>query len=138
MKANHNLVRIGKLSHPLFLIVQRYKNESKSQPMLTDTSVNHVVSNSSKIQKWKQITTKHAVQCCRRELFLIVQRYKNESKSQPGMRTLPLRPVVSNSSKIQKWKQITTALTIVQVWGLLFLIVQRYKNESKSQPRVFA
>ena len=37
---------------------------------------------SSKIQKWKQFTTRAGFELYAKEMLLIVQRYKNESNSQ--------------------------------------------------------
>ena len=141
-------------------MVQRYKFESKSQPEHalgrgehccfqwfkgTNLKANHngssrsaifsaVVSNGSKVQIWKQITTGSVSfsDCCL--LFPMVQRYKFESKSQllnyvllrvfccfQWFKGTNLKAnhneiikksynavVVSNGSKVQIWKQITT------------------------------
>ena len=67
-----------------------------------------VVASTTKIQKWKQITTKQYVMSEPAELLPVRQRYKNESKSQPNC--VPNRDtnVVASTTKIQKWKQITT------------------------------
>ena len=117
------------------------------------------VSNGSKIQIWKQITT-HPVLIQRfPQLFPMVQRYKFESKSQPVSAWWWASPscfqwfkdtnlkanhnvvhgvdaqelAVSNGSKIQIWKQITTHSSMPAPCYGLFPMVQRYKFESKSQ-----
>ena len=108
LKANHN--GIGKVSgnRKLFPMAQRYKFESKSQQWLlacesekgcfqwlkgTNLKANHnriirpslsvcAVSNGSKVQIWKQITTLHIHHPLVKLLFPMAQRYKFESKSQ--------------------------------------------------------
>ena len=194
----------------LFPMVQRYKFESKSQQlkeMLTENGccfqwfkgtnlkANHntvlairltfaVVSNGSKVQIWKQITTTVFIKLGEFLLFPMVQRYKFESKSQRGkifptisrccfqwfkgtnlkanhnpwvsmaliLVLFPMvqrykfesksqhfhaygftKGVVSNGSKVQIWKQITTLSSRQPYPSLLFPMVQRYKFESKSQ-----
>ena len=145
----------------LLPVRQRYKNESKSQPMATvitvccrccqydkDTKMkaNHnciiiicikelVVASTTKIQKWKQITT-DARMFTRSWLLLPVrQRYKNESKSQPFHIFVIGDAVVASTTKIQKWKQITTEVAKLIIAFKLLPVRQRYKNESKSQPQ---
>ena len=67
-------------------------------------------------------------------MLLIVQRYKNESNSQQeDVRTISTTDAF-DSSKIQKWKQFTTNTGINVTADPMLLIVQRYKNESNSQP----
>ena len=88
---------------------------------------------SSKIQKWKQFTTAFYDCLPRSLMLLIVQRYKNESNSQPFRRVLFSLMDAFDSSKIQKWKQFTTELNLTKKQVLMLLIVQRYKNESNSQ-----
>ena len=125
----------------------------------------NVVASTTKIQKWKQITTGRNGMCGSSLLLPVRQRYKNESKSQlPGRYAGDtacccqydkdtkmkanhnsfqgislLQPVVASTTKIQKWKQITTVREVDAVDGALLPVRQRYKNESKSQlvrPRV--
>ena len=119
----------------------------------------YVVSNTSKIQKRKQITTDQMRLCKKESLFPIRQRYKKESKSQLhpqrgdyglgcfqyvkdtkkkanhnfSMKNIRFCCVVSNTSKIQKRKQITTVTDQEGTEERLFPIRQRYKKESKSQ-----
>ena len=148
--------------HLLFPMVQRYKFESKSQLDSagfrngtrcfqwfkgTNLKANHndssfkllellVVSNGSKVQIWKQITTLLRKVLILRVLFPMVQRYKFESKSQH-----------SDPNKIRKmccfqWFKGTNLKAnhnLPTFWTfktLLFPMVQRYKFESKSQPFV--
>ena len=108
LKANHNSAISVRWPCLLFPMVQRYKFESKSQLIGiisnipwscfqwfkgTNLKANHnkhllikriiqVVSNGSKVQIWKQITTDAFVWNDVDELFPMVQRYKFESKSQ--------------------------------------------------------
>ena len=69
----------------MLLIVQRYKNESNSQRSDDDFYLLSDAFDSSKIQKWKQFTTLESDGERRSEMLLIVQRYKNESNSQPAI-----------------------------------------------------
>ena len=140
-------------------MVQRYKFESKSQLATFSTSLvsgcfqwfkgtnlkaNHnkvlwmmktlrAVSNGSKVQIWKQITTPLDVGKFFPVLFPMVQRYKFESKSQPHWLVAAFILAVSNGSKVQIWKQITTLNSFIWQRIPLFPMVQRYKFESKSQ-----
>ena len=187
LKANHNWFAQLPQAEQLFPMVQRYKFESKSQRNAsknrarmgcfqwfkgTNLKANHnasgvlkehsyVVSNGSKVQIWKQITTIDILFCCRSMLFPMVQRYKFESKSQleatDGAKVVGCFQwfkgtnlkanhnyhlflacgnwVVSNGSKVQIWKQITTYSFLSWISTMLFPMVQRYKFESKSQRR---
>ena len=171
----------------LLPVRQRYKNESKSQHIVwrnrvavsccqydkdTKMKANHnqqrlhlqigsVVASTTKIQKWKQITTMKSMQMIQLPLLPVRQRYKNESKSQlsvtpfcsfrcccqydkdtkmkanhnPCTRGISKSPVVASTTKIQKWKQITTCSLYCFHSGRLLPVRQRYKNESKSQPQ---
>ena len=140
-------------------MVQRYKFESKSQRFCnlgcccfccfqwfkgTNLKANHntlllvllsafAVSNGSKVQIWKQITTSRKVCIFAYRLFPMVQRYKFESKSQLVRVWGQQRNAVSNGSKVQIWKQITTFRQVRFPAARLFPMVQRYKFESKSQ-----
>ena len=163
MKANHNHGwRILQLFR-LLPVRQRYKNESKSQPRTAcrhifscccqydkDTKMkanrNHpgwkhpprsVVASTTKIQKWKQITTKEGKNPGVRLLLPVRQRYKNESKSQQVIALNLQQAVVASTTKIQKWKQITTPLFGDNSSLQLLPVRQRYKNESKSQQMLF-
>ena len=118
---------------PLFPMVQRYKFESKSQLSDRWEQSYCVVSNGSKVQIWKQITTANIMNMADIRLFPMVQRYKFESKSQLTLDRETYMTVVSNGSKVQIWKQITTAAAQTDKDGKLFPMVQRYKFESKSQ-----
>ena len=92
------------------------------------------VFNMSKIQIWKRITTLKTVWFLLSLLYLICQRYKFESESQP-IREQQLQYIaVFNMSKIQIWKRITTGQKHAVLRPELYLICQRYKFESESQP----
>ena len=134
----------------------------KANHNLTEASPLPVVavSNGSKVQIWKQITTLAPVLLQDQRLFPMVQRYKFESKSQRLNKRITLCPgcfqwfkgtnlkanhnvtvnvwlrknAVSNGSKVQIWKQITTGRNAQFDVLALFPMVQRYKFESKSQP----
>ena len=87
----------------------------------------------SKIQIWKRVTTYNLFKWFMFELYLICQRYKFESESQPYSFSLQSYCAVFNMSKIQIWKRITTPLLGYQIQVVLYLICQRYKFESESQ-----
>ena len=93
----------------------------------------YAVFNMSKIQIWKRITTLNALMIHWGELYLICQRYKFESESQPCPRFTDMCQAVFNMSKIQIWKRITTWTHYVRKNLRLYLICQRYKFESESQ-----
>ena len=165
MKANHNILVLVLKRHLLLPVRQRYKNESKSQQSIFPPSVQRVVASTTKIQKWKQITTCGELLPIMCKLLPVRQRYKNESKSQHRNaarynivgccqydkdtkmkanhnilhlgETLVI--VVASTTKIQKWKQITTFGACENLLSELLPVRQRYKNESKSQhtPRCF-
>ena len=117
----------------LYLICQRYKFESESQPDADLCDKANAVFNMSKIQIWKRITTTDIIEPISAELYLICQRYKFESESQLLRVWILLRPAVFNMSKVQIWKRITTACSCVSNTIGLYLICQRYKFESESQ-----
>ena len=91
------------------------------------------VFNMSKIQIWKRITTLTLLHSLTYQLYLICQRYKFESESQPEVVVQPLECAVFNMSKIQIWKRITTQSSGQNEGYQLYLICQRYKFESESQ-----
>ncbi len=92
----------------VFPIVQSYKFKSKSQRVYPSEVAFHGVSDSSKLQIQKQITTGFIYLAPRGRVFPIVQSYKFKSKSQ--LQSIALHPDVgvSDSSKLQIQKQITT------------------------------
>ena len=118
----------------LYLICQRYKLESESQLTLSDTIARKAVFNMSKIQTWKRITTNLAFFNYITKLYLICQRYKLESESQQRILFSIVSKAVFNMSKIQTWKRITTCRLQTKHRLSLYLICQRYKLESESQP----
>ena len=160
MKANHNPNCPWRRLRWLLPVRQRYKNESKSQRMLnirltpicccqydkdTKMKANHnfypcpccpwgVVASTTKIQKWKQITTNIArhqrvIGCCQ---------YDKDTKMKANHNWpcgfVTDGQVVASTTKIQKWKQITTQGSCIFLPFMLLPVRQRYKNESKSQP----
>ena len=119
----------------LLPVRQRYKNESKSQQVIALNLQQAVVASTTKIQKWKQITTPLFGDNSSLQLLPVRQRYKNESKSQPAGSCTFSGSVVASTTKIQKWKQITTNAVQIVLIHMLLPVRQRYKNESKSQHR---
>ena len=117
----------------LYLICQRYKLESESQPICLSIPVFLAVFNMSKIQTWKRITTWTMFYCRLSWLYLICQRYKLESESQHTFLSWASCCAVFNMSKIQTWKRITTPVGLSCLSPSLYLICQRYKLESESQ-----
>ena len=140
-------------------MVQRYKFESKSQQRGdvvpaskscfqwfkgTNLKANHnlfvklnfsknAVSNGSKVQIWKQITTWHyhagRVHGCFQ--WFKGTNLKANHNTQVALHKTAI--AVSNGSKVQIWKQITTSNKHPHPLMVLFPMVQRYKFESKSQ-----
>ena len=118
----------------LFQIPQRYRFSSKSQQCIkigqdimgcfryhkgTDFQANHnllfalnffirVVLDTTKVQIFKQITTKGVNLSKFIQLFQIPQRYRFSSKSQPLLAAILYYPVVLDTTKVQIFKQITT------------------------------
>ena len=125
---------LGRSRKSLYLICQRYKFESESQLILPNFSINIAVFNMSKIQIWKRITTCPDRLYIAALLYLICQRYKFESESQLRLIRVCIPSAVFNMSKIQIWKRITTMSSPIFNALLLYLICQRYKFESESQP----
>ena len=143
----------------VYLIFQRYKFKSKSQPIPkmattacrciwyfkdTNSKANHNkardvmefrwgVFDISKIQIQKQITTRSKLRKTTEKVYLIFQRYKFKSKSQQVEMKAFTKKGVFDISKIQIQKQITTN-TIISISRIrVYLIFQRYKFKSKSQ-----
>ena len=119
------------------------------------------VSTNTKIQIWKQITTYVPPRLDEGTLYQPIQKYKFESKSQHALsvrnttrscinqyKNTNLKAnhnchllakhvlsAVSTNTKIQIWKQITTVGLWVYYCKKLYQPIQKYKFESKSQPR---
>ena len=91
------------------------------------------VSDSSKLQIQKQITTCAATWPILPRVFPIVQSYKFKSKSQLSEYDILPATGVSDSSKLQIQKQITTIEPTRLPPAEVFPIVQSYKFKSKSQ-----
>ena len=143
----------------LFQIPQRYRFSSKSQHeggvltvqiscfryhKGTDFQANHnlnggvyrtigVVLDTTKVQIFKQITTLDDTYSQADTLFQIPQRYRFSSKSQPSMLNGAFQSVVLDTTKVQIFKQITTATRSTLLTLMLFQIPQRYRFSSKSQ-----
>ena len=118
-----------------------------------------VVLDTTKVQIFKQITTKNGVNPRRLLLFQIPQRYRFSSKSQHKNCSTKLTvscfryhkgtdfqanhnkytsdrillTVVLDTTKVQIFKQITTVVKVIGKMLLLFQIPQRYRFSSKSQ-----
>ena len=88
----------------------------------------------SKIQIQKQITTSMMNNIMASQVYLIFQRYKFKSKSQPQRCVFRYSQGVFDISKIQIQKQITTNSAMETFNSAVYLIFQRYKFKSKSQP----
>ena len=115
-------------------MVQRYKFESKSQLIVLSPQVVFVVSNGSKVQIWKQITTVGEYGSNFGRCFQWFKGTNLKANHNQDISTYRTGYVVSNGSKVQIWKQITTDVLKGVGSFLLFPMVQRYKFESKSQP----
>ena len=143
----------------LFQIPQRYRFSSKSQQCTTQNNTIVVVLDTTKVQIFKQITTQGDDPIIYMLLFQIPQRYRFSSKSQRPAKLLatPLccfryhkgtdfqanhnwqyyqhvfSKVVLDTTKVQIFKQITTADLGMNAANSLFQIPQRYRFSSKSQ-----
>ena len=71
------------------------------------------------------------------QLFQIPQRYRFSSKSQRSIVSILHCCVVLDTTKVQIFKQITTADFTFSMKFLLFQIPQRYRFSSKSQQKSF-
>ena len=107
-QANHNQSSFGYVPTQLFQIPQRYRFSSKSQRKCEKISRRSVVLDTTKVQIFKQITTKSFPITSCFTLFQIPQRYRFSSKSQPGFVRLRTYLVVLDTTKVQIFKQITT------------------------------
>ena len=139
LKANHNVLMFILKIWKLFPMVQRYKFESKSQPILslslsksccfqwfkgTNLKANHnccgcywnvesAVSNGSKVQIWKQITTWRYKSSSCVSCFQWFKGTNLKANHNNAAAWSMANIAVSNGSKVQIWKQITTSLLIV-------------------------
>ena len=133
LKANHNTSALLPCSRQLFPMAQRYKFESKSQP------VNRIPTPPRSCFLWLKGTNLKANHNCqsynilRLLLFPMAQRYKFESKSQLNLLYLLRQTAVSYGSKVQIWKQIKADMERDARHLALFLW-SKYKFEVKSQP----
>ena len=117
----------------LFQIPQRYRFSSKSQRNYIKLSDLSVVLDTTKVQIFKQITTRLKRIVQRQVLFQIPQRYRFSSKSQRMSANIVKKWVVLDTTKVQIFKQITTAFEEDTTNSELFQIPQRYRFSSKSQ-----
>ena len=85
-----------------------------------------VVSNDSKILKWKQITTSFSYFIVRFSCFQWFKDTKMKANHNILSFIVSLNSVVSNDSKILKWKQITTQIIRTNKFWMLFPMIQRY------------
>ena len=97
----------------LFQIPQRYRFSSKSQPPRTLLFLVVVVLDTTKVQIFKQITTRQFIRLSQFLLFQIPQRYRFSSKSQQNINLGIQSKVVLDTTKVQIFKQITTLLRII-------------------------
>ena len=87
----------------------------------------------SKIQFWKQFTTRVSWRFGQGRLYSICQRYNFESNLQPFHLLCRRNHTVFDMSKIQFWKQFTTGRWRGRIWSWLYSICQRYNFESNLQ-----
>ena len=87
----------------------------------------------SKIQFWKQFTTKYKHFVLITKLYSICQRYNFESNLQLPATVEVAIFTVFDMSKIQFWKQFTTLYSLSRLEALLYSICQRYNFESNLQ-----
>ena len=94
----------------LFLIPLNYKIESNSQQYLNQDVRYNAVSDTAKLQNWKQFTTFDYADSLSSMLFLIPLNYKIESNSQHAYQRHQEKKAVSDTAKLQNWKQFTTVM----------------------------
>ena len=82
LKAIHNIEASNSLADALYYPIQRYKFESNSQLIRTNSVECGVVLSDTKIQIWKQFTTRCRACHSLTGLYYPIQRYKFESNSQ--------------------------------------------------------
>ena len=143
--------------------ITQYKNtnlKANHNPRPLVYCIEFGVSPNTKIQIWKQITTLMMVANISLMVYHPIQKYKFESKSQHTdvQRQIVKRCItqykntnlkanhncqlliiniltgVSPNTKIQIWKQITTAWLQIAMLKPVYHPIQKYKFESKSQP----
>ena len=121
------------MSEELFQIPQRYRFSSKSQHRIFLNAGSLVVLDTTKVQIFKQITTKRfwcwfRLCCFRYHKGTDFQANHNEmgTNTQEAL-------VVLDTTKVQIFKQITTQQQALADSELLFQIPQRYRFSSKSQ-----
>ena len=100
---------------------------------LSSICINVIVSSHTKIQIWKQFTTAKPKVIAFRLLWVLTQKYKFESNSQPYGTSLVISTIVSSHTKIQIWKQFTTTYVLFDLGLVLWVLTQKYKFESNSQ-----
>ena len=153
-------LKVGFFSVLLLLIPQRYNFSSKSQQRSSNQRKRPVVVDTTKVQFFKQITTKSRSLVSFSMLLLIPQRYNFSSKSQLQehlsllimsccwyhkgtifqanhnliLSLIAGTRVVVDTTKVQFFKQITTKEQDGSFSVSLLLIPQRYNFSSKSQP----
>ena len=132
-QANHNRCETGSTKVALFQIPQRYRFSSKSQHRIFLNAGSLVVLDTTKVQIFKQITTKRfwcwfRLCCFRYHKGTDFQANHNEmgTNTQEAL-------VVLDTTKVQIFKQITTQQQALADSELLFQIPQRYRFSSKSQ-----
>ena len=110
----------------LYSICQRYNFESNLQRGDANGEFLDTVFDMSKIQFWKQFTTPAAIFKATLSLYSICQRYNFESNLQRRRCVWITLCTVFDMSKIQFWKQFTTA----RFTFTLFLYCIRYVKDT--------
>ena len=110
LKPIHNYVMTPNSNIQLFLIRQRYKFETNSQHIPRQKNRRHDCFWYVKDTNLKPIHNTLTETISVTLLFLIRQRYKFETNSQPPPSQLFLSAIVSDTSKIQIWNQFTTLI----------------------------
>ena len=109
MKANHNQDGGGQFRHGVVSsttkIVKWKQITTRWWRRRFDSSV---VSSTTKIVKWKQITTYNRNVSCNRSCFQYDKDSKMKANHNASLARIRSCTVVSSTTKIVKWKQITT------------------------------
>ena len=151
MKANHNAAKNSQLSPKVvssttkivkwkqittphngsYIVIGcfQYDKDSKMKANHNETNEPYpndwVVSSTTKIVKWKQITTQSAGAYLRICCFQYDKDSKMKANHNVSVGLTHEREVVSSTTKIVKWKQITTTVAGVPSYSMLFPVRQR-------------
>ena len=85
------------------------------------------------MKNFKQFTTIIVIVICIQLVFMMVQRWRISSNSQPPLRAVPHSRGVYDGSKMKNFKQFTTRTRCRYTILAVFMMVQRWRISSNSQ-----